>query len=214
MRREGTGRQRPGWSGHGSAQVQARGPSYSRFRMFLLSSSSTAGLWLSRLRKNTRITLCTMVAPAKSTSRGLRGRRWLVQPSRSLPTSCRREGDLWWWPLASRSSQTSPWEGGPRCQGALGGAGEAQAPPRQGRLPMSRSAPSLTVLRVLEGRAFEPQAPRSAQERLPPPPGGREGGAPAVSPCRSCDLPGVPDTCACPSGWLLRSCSQASRAPA
>lgn len=31
-----------------------------RFRMFLLSSSSTAGLWLSLLRKKTRITFCTI----------------------------------------------------------------------------------------------------------------------------------------------------------
>lgn len=84
-------------------------------------------------------------------ARGPRSRRWLVHPSRSLPKSCRREGGLWWRPLASRSSQTSPWEGGPRCQGALGGAGEAQAPPLQGRL-MFRSAPSLAVLRVPEGR--------------------------------------------------------------
>lgn len=35
---------------------------YSRFSIFLLSSSSTAGLWLSRLRKNTKITFCTMPA--------------------------------------------------------------------------------------------------------------------------------------------------------
>lgn len=35
---------------------------YSRFRIFLLSSSSTAGLWLSLLRKNTKIMFCTMLA--------------------------------------------------------------------------------------------------------------------------------------------------------
>lgn len=38
---------------------------YSRFRIFLLSSSSTAGLWLSLLRKNTKIMFCTMVAAWK-----------------------------------------------------------------------------------------------------------------------------------------------------
>lgn len=37
--------------------------SYSRFKMFRLSSSSTAGLWLSLLRKNTRITFWTILPP-------------------------------------------------------------------------------------------------------------------------------------------------------
>lgn len=41
------------------------GRHYSRFKIFLLSSSSTAGLWLSRLRKNTKITFCTMVAASE-----------------------------------------------------------------------------------------------------------------------------------------------------
>lgn len=50
---------------------------YSRFRIFLLSSSSTAGLWLSLLRKNTRIMFCTMVAPGSS-SKGLCSERRLA----------------------------------------------------------------------------------------------------------------------------------------
>lgn len=40
-------------------------PGYLRFKMFRLSSSSTAGLWLSRLRKNTRITFWTILTPYK-----------------------------------------------------------------------------------------------------------------------------------------------------
>ncbi|MEQ2179096.1 hypothetical protein GOODEAATRI_021111 [Goodea atripinnis] len=36
--------------------------------MFRLSSSSTAGLWLSLLRKNTRITFWTILRPSKSFS--------------------------------------------------------------------------------------------------------------------------------------------------
>lgn len=36
--------------------------SHSRFKMLRLSSSSTAGLWLSLLRKNTKITFWTILS--------------------------------------------------------------------------------------------------------------------------------------------------------
>lgn len=118
------------------------GDGYSRFRMFLLSSSSTAGLWLSRLRKNTRITLCTMVA-AGGCEVGVAG-----APSGSLPP--KRRGPL---PGASCwqvESDPLPARGGPCCHGA---AGAASAPRLHRRLLMARSAPSRRVLGGSSGRA-------------------------------------------------------------
>lgn len=55
--------------------------SNSRFRMFLLSSSSTLGLWLSLLRRNTRTTFCTIFPPPLSSS------PWARSGSLSYPTN-------------------------------------------------------------------------------------------------------------------------------
>lgn len=96
----GCGTPPPRLASRSSAHVRTGVTSYSRFKMFLLSSSSTAGLWLSRLRKNTRITFCTMVAACEFPW-GQSGRRWLVHPSRSLPKSCRRRRG----PLVAASSR-------------------------------------------------------------------------------------------------------------
>lgn len=52
-----------------------------RLRMFLLSSSSTLGLWLSLLRRNTRTTFCTIVPPPVCPS------PWARSGSRSYPTN-------------------------------------------------------------------------------------------------------------------------------
>lgn len=67
------------------------GRHYSRFKMFLLSSSSTAGLWLSRLRKNTRITFCTMVAAGELHPGSVRVRVAGAPPEDRLPKNGRGE---------------------------------------------------------------------------------------------------------------------------
>lgn len=86
-------------------------PGYSRFKMFLLSSSSTAGLWLSRLRKNTRITFCTIVAACRVHLGSAGGR---------VPKSWRRGGDLWWQPLAGQSCRILSRREVAFCHGAPG----------------------------------------------------------------------------------------------
>lgn len=48
----------------GTDRSLCRRLSYSRFKMLRLSSSSTAGRWLSLLRKNTRITFWTISTPS------------------------------------------------------------------------------------------------------------------------------------------------------
>lgn len=76
--------------------------SYSRFKIFLLSSSSTAGLWLSRLRKNTRITFCTIVAACKFHLGSARMRGGWHTPIDRLPKWGGEKVNLWLLPLAGK----------------------------------------------------------------------------------------------------------------
>lgn len=108
-------------------------PGYSRFKMFLLSSSSTAGLWLSRLRKNTRITFCTIVAAC---------RVHLGSAEDRVPRSWRRGGDLWGQPLAAQSRRILPRREVAFCHGA---PGVDPLPPRGVRLIFSPADRSPTA---------------------------------------------------------------------
>lgn len=75
-------------------------------------------------------------------ARGPRGRRWLVHPSRSLPKSCRREGDLWWRPLASRSVRPPHGREVPAVKGRWGERGRHRRPLSRGGSPCPDPRPA------------------------------------------------------------------------